>query len=87
MQASPELVRSIMIAEDLVPCQPRPWRVRTQQDSSPPPADLLQRDFTAAAPGDPLVGDITYIRTWVGWLYLATVIDLYSKGGSGLGDG
>ena len=33
----------------------------------------------AAAPGDPLVGDITYIRTWVGWLYLATVIDLYSK--------
>ena len=30
VQASPELVRSIMIAEDLVPCQPRPWRVRTQ---------------------------------------------------------
>ena len=46
-----------------------------------PPAspDLVGRDFTAAAPGQRLVGDITYLRTGEGWLYLATVIDLATK--------
>jgi putative transposase len=39
-------------------------------------ADLIGRDFTSAAPGTRLVGDITYLRTDEGWLYLATVIDL-----------
>ncbi|MGW1951095.1 IS3 family transposase, partial [Streptomyces sp. NPDC001940] len=37
-----------------------------------PAADLLGRDFTASAPGLRLVGDITYIATGEGWLYLAT---------------
>ena len=41
--------------------------------------DLIGRDFTAAAPGQRLVGDITYLRTGEGWLYLATVIDLATK--------
>src|SRR6202142_130491 len=41
--------------------------------------DLVQRDFTAAAPGEKMVGDITYIPTWEGWLYLATVIDCHTK--------
>src|SRR5690349_2538139 len=41
--------------------------------------DLLERDFTATAPGEKLVGDITYILTWEGWLYLATVIDCHMK--------
>jgi len=36
----------------------------------------VRRDFTATAPGRKLVGDITYIPTWEGWLYLATVLDL-----------
>jgi len=38
-----------------------------------------QPGFTATAPGRELVGDITYIRTWEGWLYLATVLDFFSK--------
>jgi putative transposase len=39
--------------------------------------DLIGRDFTAPTPGQRLVGgDITYLRTGEGWLYLATVIDL-----------
>jgi putative transposase len=42
--------------------------------------DLVGRDFTADAPGHKLVGDITYIRTWQGWLYLATVIDCHTRG-------
>jgi len=41
--------------------------------------DLVGRDFTADRPGVKFVGDITYIHTWQGFVYLATVIDCYSK--------
>jgi putative transposase len=41
--------------------------------------NLLNQDFTAAAPNQKYVGDITYLWTDEGWLYLATVIDLYSR--------
>jgi putative transposase len=41
--------------------------------------DLIERDFTAETPGTRLVGDITYLRTGEGWLYLATVIDLCTR--------
>jgi transposase InsO family protein len=41
--------------------------------------NLLDRNFTAEAPNQDWVGDITYIRTTAGWQYLATVIDLYSR--------
>jgi hypothetical protein len=41
--------------------------------------DLVRRDFTATAPACKLVGDITYIPTWEGWLFLATVLDCFSK--------
>ncbi|MBF6302668.1 IS3 family transposase [Nocardia amamiensis] len=65
---------------DLVPCQPKPWRpATTEADIGHRIPDLVQRDFTAAAPGEKFVSDITYIRTAEGWLYLATVIDCYTK--------
>ena len=41
--------------------------------------DLVGRDFTARTPGLKWVGDITYIRTWVGFVYLATVLDCCTK--------
>ena len=43
--------------------------------------DLLQRHFAAAALelNQAWCGDISYVRTWEGWLYLATVIDLASR--------
>jgi putative transposase len=47
-------------------------------DPGPIP-DLVNRDFTADAPGQKMVGDITYIPPWEGWVYLATVIDCYTK--------
>jgi transposase InsO family protein len=78
---SPELVRSIMRELGLVPCQPRPWRhslTEADADAGPIP-DLVNRDFTADAPGAKMVGDITYIPTWEGWLFLATVIDCHTK--------
>lgn len=41
--------------------------------------NVLQQDFTAAMPNQKWVGDITYLWTAEGWLYLAVVIDLYSR--------
>ena len=79
IEAGPELVRAIMRVEGLVACQPKPYKVTTLADGTDGPADLVCRDFTATAPGTKLVGDITYIRTWAGWVYLATVIDCYSR--------
>jgi putative transposase len=79
-QVGPELARELMRELGLVACQPRPWRTTTvpdgEQQTTP---DLVGRDFTAQAPGCKLVGDITYIRTWAGWLYLATVIDCFNR--------
>lgn len=43
------------------------------------PVDLLDRQFDSLIPGAILVGDITYVRTREGWLYVATVIDLASR--------
>jgi transposase InsO family protein len=57
-------------------CQPAPWRpVTTEADGRHRIPDLLSRDFTAAGPGTKFVGDSTYIPTWEGFPYLATVID------------
>ncbi|MFT7024380.1 MAG: hypothetical protein ACJA07_003491 [Rhodococcus sp. (in: high G+C Gram-positive bacteria)] len=49
VECSPELVRSIIREHDLIPCQPRPFRVTTDSDSNSDPVvpDLLLRDFTA----------------------------------------
>jgi len=41
--------------------------------------NLLQRQFTVTRPNAAWVTDITYIRTWQGWLYLAVVLDLFSR--------
>jgi putative transposase len=77
---TPELVRALMRALGLVACQPRPWRHSlTESGPSGLIPDLVARDFTADAPGTKMVGDITYIPTWEGWLYLATVIDCHTK--------
>jgi putative transposase len=43
------------------------------------PADLVQRWFTAQRPNALWVCDLTYIRTWAGFAYLALVIDVYSR--------
>jgi len=77
----PEFVRSVMRELGLEACQPKPWRFSLtegdgQEHDIP---DLVNRDFTADAPGEKMVGDITYISTWQGWVYLATVIDCYTK--------
>ena len=79
--ASLKLVRTLMRELDLRACQPRAYRTTTVPDPNAEPrlVDHVQRNFTATTPGTKLVGDITYIPTWQGWLYLATVIDCHSK--------
>ncbi|GAB7008053.1 hypothetical protein JCM18899A_55370 [Nocardioides sp. AN3] len=80
IHASVYMVRSAMRRLGIFGIQPRSKKRTTipAKDAASRP-DLLKRDFTAPAPGSKLVGDITYLRTGEGWLYLATVIDLYSR--------
>jgi putative transposase len=59
----------------------RPRRVQTTDSSHDYPIapNLLERNFTATAPNRIWLADITYVETDQGWLYLATVMDLYSR--------
>jgi putative transposase len=80
VRAGLELVRALMRELGLVACQPRPWRPSTTQPGAAGPIpDLVNRDFSAETPGAKIVGDITYIPTWEGWLYLATAIDCATR--------
>ena len=56
------------------------FTVTTQVDESKRPApNLLNREFSASSPNRKWVADITYIWTEEGWLYLAAVLDLFSR--------
>src|SRR3954453_11805670 len=59
----------------------RPRRVRTtdSRHDFPIAPNLIERNFSSAAPNQIWLADITYIETDQGWLYLATVMDLYSR--------
>jgi len=73
-------VARLMRIAGLKGCPKRRFRVTTQRDPSHPVADnLLDQDFTAEAPNQYWASDITYISTNQGWLYLAVVMDLYSR--------
>jgi putative transposase len=56
----------------------RTWTTRRDRDARPAP-DLVERDFGAAGPDRLWVADITYIPTWTGFLYLAVVMDAWSR--------
>ena len=80
VRADGSTIRSIMRDLGLQAAGPRA-KVRTTvpaQDLDERP-DLLRRDFTADKPGKKLCGDITYVRTWTGFVYLATVLDCCTK--------
>ncbi|MBB3101640.1 putative transposase [Actinoplanes campanulatus] len=55
---------------------PRTTRPAAETDR---PRDLVERDFTAAGPNQLWVADLTYVRTAVGWVYAAFVLDVYSR--------
>jgi transposase InsO family protein len=75
-------VARLMRAAGLCGRRPRRWKRTTIPDpAATAPADLIRRDFAvnAAAVNTRWCGDITYLPTWEGWLYLATVIDIASR--------
>jgi putative transposase len=73
-------VARLMQAAGLIGCHRRRRRGLTKPDPAAAPApDLLGRDFTASTPGSRLVGDITYLPTMEGWLYLGSVVDLATR--------
>jgi transposase InsO family protein len=80
VRVSPKRVWRLMHAAGLRGRHPRAWKKTTIAGARPVDApDLIRQDFNAAAADTRWCGDITYVRTVDGWVYTATVIDLYSR--------
>ncbi len=60
-------------------CGRRKVRTTRRDPAAQPAADLVERDFTAETPDELWLGDITYIATGEGFLYLASVLDVFSR--------
>lgn len=79
-RVSHKRVWRLMKAAGLRGRHPRAWKRTTIGADEPVPApDLIGRSFSAEEPNTKWCGDITYVKTWDGWAYLATVIDLHSR--------
>ncbi len=73
-------VQRIMEEEEIQSCTVKRFKVTTNSTHSYPIYDnLLKQNFTTQAPGQAWVSDITYIWTNQGWVYLASVMDLFSR--------
>lgn len=72
-------VARLMRTAQLVGRVRRRFRRTTIPDPMTQVVDLVQRHFNAAAPDQLWVADITYVRTWEGWLYLAMILDAFSR--------
>ena len=73
-------IACLMRLERLRGCPKRRFRVTTQRDPTHPVAkNLLKQNFKAQEPNQRWASDITYISTKQGWLYLAVVMDLFSR--------
>jgi transposase InsO family protein len=80
MPVGPERVRKSLKRQGLHPVYKRPYRVTTDSDHRKPVApNVLNRGFDGWQPNQAWVGDVTYIATDEGWLYLACVMDLASR--------
>jgi transposase InsO family protein len=78
---SPKRVRRLARAAGLSCVHPRPYRATTVRDEANPNGlvDLVGRAFVPDGPNQLWFTDITYIHTWCGWAYLASIIDGYSR--------
>jgi putative transposase len=77
-------VARLMREAGLFGCGGRRRKVRTttlraQTERIPPAPDLVKRNFIPEAPDRLWVADITYVRSWEGWLYVSFVLDTYSR--------
>ncbi len=79
-RVSRKRVERLMRSAGIRVTPPRRFTVTTDSNHDHPiAANLLQQDFHATAPNQKWVTDITYIPTGAGWLYLAAIIDLFSR--------
>jgi putative transposase len=73
-------VARLMKATGLSGVSRRRWVTTTVRDTNAQPApDLVERNFSASGPNRLWVADISYIPTWTGFLYLAVVLDVFSR--------
>jgi len=73
-------IARLMRAEGIRAKTVKPWRATTQSSHRMPvAANVLDRQFSITRPNRVWAGDITYVWTTEGWLYLAVVLDLYSR--------
>jgi putative transposase len=73
-------VAPLMCAAGLRGASRRKWMITTVRNPAAQAApDLVERNFAAAEPNRLWVADITYIPTWAGFLYLAVVLDVFSR--------
>ena len=79
-KVSEKRVGRLMREEGISGRRPKKFRRTTDSKHTLPVApNLVERRFEAEAPNKVWVSDITYVATWEGWLYLASVIDLFSR--------
>jgi putative transposase len=57
----------------------KPFPTTVRDETARPAPDLVDRQFTATGPDRLWVADITYVPTWAGFLYLAVVLDVWSR--------
>jgi len=80
IQVGRKRVARLMRTAGLVGVSQRKWITTTVRDRNARPApDLVERNFVAPGPNRLWVADITYIPTWAGFLYLAVVLDAFSR--------
>ncbi len=72
-------VARLMQRAKIIPKTVRKFRVTTDSRKTKPAPNVLDRQFTARVPNERWVSDVTFIPTREGWLYLAVIIDLYSR--------
>ncbi len=82
IRCSRKRVARLMRAAGIFGCGGRRRKARTtlrsQAERTPPAPDLVKRNFTPEAPDRLWMADITYVRTWEGWMYLSFVLYTYS---------
>lgn len=80
IHASDRRVARLMRERALVGASRRKGFKTTQRDRDARPApDLVERNFSSKAPDRLWVADITHVPTWAGWLFLAVVLDVFSR--------